>query len=774
MPERKRRPRRSVQSREKRGNPALPTPTRQVFTWRGRDVVPQMLLDVWREADRALRNRTKRIEESRAFRRKDAKTLVRVDRQWARLNPEAAALARLTLPQRTTLERDLIARVGSADTVYTREPLGFNEGDVEAAEQCAAYLNEWKLRAVPSKVFAGKSVEDSEFGRVTLPCDLDLDASPDYFEYIADAAYDDLPEDERRAYGRDDDDRRRRYVKRDADGERAVRERYRPRPLSDDEERLDADAKNHIRDKRAEEAERRHQDDVTQYILRKQLDADATRVIPALDCRPIMKRGTRRDRWVLVGLIERVLYESWDLLAADYAWDHLGDRAMTPRAARDDGGSVAASDVGQNGQFYLYRFYTTIRDDDGHDRPMIFSCVGGAGTWDAGGPNDGSPKDVHAIDLYDQYKVEGPLWSYHFGSHTEDDDPDHYGQPYMWALMDLLKGLETEVGAARAVALLNSLTGHVHTPDPNMPDEATLESDGALRVPEVPKPGQIVSAAGQVTPFQQAQLGTDLWRMVDHDRAVLAETTAIDSVPGGSGPSGHALLVAQTLGTIAKRQNRECVLEADVACAEAHLRILCGIHEKWGIKWPIRTTQERPVKGEPRTASAPAVFDPAWVRDGQFNVAAEWPNEANLAMVDLLAALADRGYSNFDAVQHALGEQDANTERKKVLKDAYFKHPLVQMQGIEKIAQAIGNVELIRTIKALRDQGEITPGGVPGAKNGVPTAALPSGGRPPAGSGGPSIGASVRGGVEGAQQRGAQMQQDAATALQNGSLQGAA
>lgn len=765
----KRRPRRDASPRATNAGNAAPE--RAPISWRGTEVTPAALRDIWRQADRALKDRTKRIEDTRAFRRKDRKTLVRVDPGWARLNPEAAALAQLTLPQRVTLERDLIARVGSSNTVYTREALGFNEGDVEDAELAASYLNEWKLRCVPSKAFAGKAIEDSEFGRVTLPCDLDLlSSAPDYFEYIADGDYERLEPDEKTRYARDEDDARGRRVRREEDGARAVRARYRPRPLTDDEERLEPDEKNAARDARAEEARRKHEDDVTQYILRKNLDASATRLIPALDCRPILRRGTRTERYEVVGLVERVLYDPWELLEAHYRWDNRVDRLLTPRAAEDGGGASRGGDVGHGGQLYLYTLYVDIDDDDGRCRPMIFSCVGGAGTWYAGSDGADDPDAVACIDLYEEYKIEGPnhrLWSYHFGLHTEDDDPNHYGQPYLWALLDHLKAMEGMLGATRSTVALTSYTGHVFEPNADLPDEATLESDASLRVPEVPPPGAIVPAAGKVMPFQQARIGADAWRLAEMDRVALAEVTAIDSVPGGSGPSGHALLVAQTLGTIAKRQARECVLAADVACAEAHLRILAGIHDKWEIKWPIRTTQERPVKGQPRSAAAPARFDPDWVRDGQFNVAAVWPNEANLAMVDLLATLKERGLSNFDAVQSALGEQDASTERRKVLKDRYFDHPVVQTSSVLKIAQAIGDQEVVRMLTELQQQGEISKAGVPGLENGVPTAALPRGG------GGSTVASSVRGGVEGAQQQGDRMQQDARAALTNGTMNGA-
>jgi hypothetical protein len=738
---------------------------RTPLTWRGKDLKPEVVIDLWREGASGLKSRTKRIEDTRAFRRKERSSLVKVDRTWARLNPDAAALAQLTLPQRLTLERDLIARVGSSEPSFEREPLGFRERDIEGAEACAAYMNEWRLRSVPFGTFAGKSVEDSEFARVTLPCDLDMDGAPDYFDYISDRAYDERDEDERKAFSRDEDDRRKRYVKRDADGERVVREPY----------QATAGADNRELDKDAAEARKRHEDDVTAYILRCGLDASTTRVIPALDCVPIFRRGTRRDRWELAALVERVLYHSWELLEHDYGWVNMGDRLATPIAARSEGASTSLSESGQAGQFYLYTAYLISTDDEGTDHPLVVYTVGGAGTWDSRSGTKDDPSSVAVIDLYDEYGIEGPLWSYHFGLHTEDDDVDHYGQPYLWALLDLLKAIESMQGATRAAIALNAFTGYLHTPDAGLPDEAYLESDSTLRVPNIPGPGQIETAAGSVEPFRQAQVGADAWRLAEMDRLALQEATAIDTVPGGSGPSGHALLVQQTLGTIAKRQNRECVLAATIASGEAHLRILAGIAETYGIRWPIRTTQERPVKGEPREGRAPAMFDPDWVADGQFHLAADFPSEANLAMVDLEASLADRGYSSFDNVQKEKGQPDPQTEWKKVLKDRLRKTPAYLMRAEMQLAQQTGDQEMEALLKSLQEQGKMTRAGVPGAApNGVPTSALDRGtaGPPVAGGGQTPIASSVRGGIMQAEQGGAAMQQRALAASANGSLGG--
>jgi hypothetical protein len=483
----------------------------------------------------------------------------------------------------------------------------------------------------------------------------------------------------------------------------------------------------------------------------------------------------------MAALVERVLYHSWELLEHDYHWVNMGDRLLTPQAARSEG-STSLSEVGQNQQPYLYTAYLMSEDDEGTQHPLIVYTVGGAGTWDSRSGTIDDPKSVAMIDLYEEYGIDGPLWTYHFGLHTEDDDPDHYGQPYLWALLDLLKAIEGMQGATRAAVALNAFTGYLHTPDAGLPDEAYLESDSTFRVPRIPGPGQIETAAGSVEPFRSAQVGADAWRLAEMDRAALEQATAIDTVPGGSGPSGHALLVQQTLGTIAKRQNRECVKAAVVASGEAHLRILAGVEQKYGIRWPIRTTQERPVKGEPRSGVAPAIFDPEWVSDGQFNLSADFPEEANLAMVDLEASLADRGYSSFENVQKAKGEPDPQTEYKKVQKDRIRNRPAYQMAIDMEFARQTGNENMIAVLKQLQQQGQMTRAGVPGvAPNGVPTSALDRGNAGPSGAGGgqtvPSgsrgIASSVRGGVMAAQQGGAVEQQQALAATVNGSLGGA-
>jgi hypothetical protein len=423
---------------------------------------------------------------------------------------------------------------------------------------------------------------------------------------------------------------------------------------------------------------------------------------------------------------------------------------------------------------YLYTAYLMSTDDEGKDHPLIVYTVGGAGTWDTRSGTVDDPKSVAMIDLYEEYGIDGKLWSYHFGLHTEDDDPDHYGQPYLWALMDLLKGMEAEQGAIRSATALNAFTGYVHKPDAGLPDEAYLESDSTLRVPRIPGPGQIETAAGSVEPFRQAQVGADAWRLAEMDRLALTEATAIDTVPGGSGPSGHALLVQQTLGTIAKRQNRSCVLAAVIASGEAHLRILAGIEQKYGIRWPIRSTQERPVKGEPRSGVAPAIFDPAWVEDGQFNLSADFPAESNLAVVDLEASLADRGYSSFDNVQEAKGQPDPQTEWKKVLKDRLRKTPAYLMRAEMQLAQQTGDTEMVAVLRDLQNQQKLTRAGVPGvAPNGVPTSALDRGNAGPAGPGGGQtpIASSVRGGIQAGIEGGAVEQQQALAAT-NGQLTG--
>lgn len=761
----------------------IPAPTQPAITWRGQKVTPAMIVELDRAARRAKQQSRKRILLARAMRRKDPSSLVRLNAKWRRKFPEAAAVAALTSEHRVTLERNLIAAVGAVEPEFEREPLGFKPTDREYAEQCQSYLEEWRLRCVPAPSFVGKQVEDGEHALVVLPCDLDMDGCPDYYEYLDEAAHEKLSDDEKERYSQDDDDRRRRYVKRDRDGKRVPRAPYASLlDESDDDKKKPAPEREKARDARHKAARDAHDEDVMQYILRKQLDASAVRLIPALDCAPVFRRGKRRDRWELVALVERVLYEPWDLLDAKdgYRWQHLGDRKLIPLAYGSDGKQLGDGETGVNGQVYVYTAYLPVKDDEGRTRIKLCTTVGGAATWDSQSGRENDPDSVSVVDLYDEYGVEGeqgglwPFVTYHGGLHTEDDDPDQYWQPYLTALIDRIKAIEASAGALRAAVSLLAFTGHFYSPDPRWAStedgmEAILDTEGELRRPRMPGPGEIEQGGGIITPAQQAQIGQDAWRLLEMDQRALAEATAIDQIPGGSGDaSGHSLLVQATLGQVAKRHIREGVLGAVVAAGEAHLRTLDAIYRKYKIRWPIRTVQERPMEGEPQTGRAPAMFDPAWVQDGQFNLSASYPEESNIAMVDLEANLYERGLGSFDDVQRARGKRDSDAERLKIDKDRLLKTPAADALRLRRVAKKIGDPDL-QAIADLQAQELMAPD-VPGVPGGVPSAALKRGAQQGMTSGGsmPNIAASARGGEMAADQGAATLQANAQAALTGG------
>lgn len=755
--------------------PALPAPTQPAITYRGQRVTPSMILELWRKAMAAKKRSRSRILACRALRRKDPASKVKVSAAWRRKFPEAAAVANLTIEERVTLERNLIAAVGAVEPQYEREPLGFRDTDREHAEECQSFLEEWRLRSVPAPAFAGKGVEDGEFALTQWPCDLDLEGCPDYFEYLDEAAYRDLPDDDEKArYSPDDQDKRGRYVRRDKDGKRVPRESYRKLlDEPDDDKKKRPSEREKARDARHEAARAQHDEDVAQYILRKQLDASAIRIIPALDCAPVFKRGRRRERWELVALVERALYEPWELLDAKdgYRWVGMGDRRLVPQGYRDDGSaySIPENEIGQGGQVYVYTAYLPVKDKEGLTHVLKCTTIGGSGTWDAVSGDENDENSVSVIDLYEEYGIEGehgglwPFVSYHFGLRLEDDDPDQYGQPYMWALADRIKAIEETTAAMRVAVKQIAFTGHFHTPDPRWAStedgiEAILDTAGDLRRARMPGPGEIEESSGPITPAQQAQIGQDAWRLLQMDREALAAATAVDQIPSGSSQSGHQLLVQASLGQVAKRHNRECVEGAGVACGEAFLRICYGIYQKYKIRWPLRTVQERPVRGEGREGRAPAMFDPAWVQDSQFNVAMSWPNEENLARQDLAASMYERGLAPFEDVQKERGKRDSEGERLKIDRDRLLRLPAADALRMQRVARKIGDRELL-AIADLQAQQLMAPD-TPGIPGGVPQAAVT---RPGAGT---DTASSVRGGVEGATMRGDQMAADAQAAIQ--------
>lgn len=723
----------------------IPEPSGPGLTYRRQKITPGLILRLWRSGMRMKTRSRERILACRAARRMDPGSLIQLSSTWVRNNPEAASWIRDVRHERVTLERGQIARAGAVEPEFSCEPLGFLKTDEDNAEEKEAYIEEWRIsdNGPPVQAFFGKSVEDGEYARVRIPAHLDMDGCPDFFEMLDERAYVMLPEDEQKSYTRDEADRRGRYVKVDKDGTK--------RRNPDYDRGSDASSK---------EA---HDKAVQQYLLRQA--ASNGRIIPALDCAPIFVRGRGRDRWELAALVERTLYYEEELLyqgkpGEGYGWRGMGDRKLVPLAYNADGSAmrVTSGEVGVKDQIYVYTAYFLATDEDGCRRPVIVSTVGGAATWDGLSGDEDDPESVVLIDLYAQFAKEDgscpalegrALWSYHFGLHTEDDDPDHYGQPHLWAVLDIIKTLEGNKTSINAATTINAFTGHYQIPDARLAEaapEAVLEADGnTLRRPKVPGVGEIETAIGQMVPAQQATVSPDAWRQLQADQLTLQEATATDQP--SSDASGHAIVVGETLAKTAQRHQREGVLDAVRRDGEDHLRILHAIYECYGVKWPIQTVEDLPVGdlGQAKTGRKIVEYNPDWVGALNFELKAEYPAEENLARVDLEMNAAERGFSSFENVQKVKGAKDSHAEFVKVLKDRIRNHPMYIELAMTMLAEARGDKNAVGVLKALQQQQRMTQGmpGVPGAANGLPSAALNRG---QGGSGGPTAAQRSRGG----------------------------
>lgn len=760
------------------------TKRRTAYTIRGRELDHHWIVSLFESGAQAMKHSRARIEACRDLRRMTR--TVKLAATWAQKHPEAAAHVVHIMPERITLERDMKARVGSVKPSISRTAMGDLDTDVTLSERCERYMDEWKRQSVPVETFNGKAVEDGEYALVVLPTDLDMDGMPDFFEYLDERAYQAKEEAERAEYEQDKTDRRKRYVRKDKDGRRVPDKRWDRDERGRSREKYDADLKRErekdpeyktepfTRDpKRSEQA---HDEELEKcrrnYLLDK--PASSVRVIPALDCAPFFTRGRGAQRWNLTALVERSLFYPEEL-PARFGWKGMEDRQLIPQ------GFDSSRSSGQDGQFYLYTAYFTWVDDDGIERPILAYTVGGLETcWGDAEPDQEEPNTVAVLDLYDEYGITGPLWSYHGGARTDDDDPDFAWQPYLWAYKGAIEGIEGITTAIKAATAVSAFTGHYQKPDAALlsadPELGTALIDsrtGGLAKPAIPAPGEIETIVGEIVPAQQATVSPDAWRVQQFEMLSLSENTAFERTSGG-GPSGHAMLVQDTLAKVAQRYVREGTLEATVSAAEKHLRIVHAMFTKHKIRWPISTTKERPVGAGVTNAEDVDVFDPAWVvKDGKVNykLTAHYPEEENLARIDLARAMFKEGTGSFEDLVAAQGKADAETEWAKVLKDRIRQDPSYIAEQVARLAKQRGNKVMLKILKLQADQRMTQQGlPVPGFENGLPTAMLNRAGEQAqsGGGGGPTMASSARGGIEAGIMATSSRQADAMAQIQAG------
>jgi hypothetical protein len=741
----------------------LSKPTDEAISWEGRKLTPKRIVEAWQRhgPEGLMKPFHDEVRRARNLRRGTLKREIAAS--WKERNPEAAAAALAKLPQRRTLEQDLKARIGAVEPVIIRHATGDLVSDETHARESQDYLNEWRTSpfGIPYRTFYTKGVEDGGYLRVRLPATLDLEGRPDFFERLTESAHAILSDDDKKAYTEDRSFKRKPYVKVGEDGK--------PKPA----EKWDRDQRGRTRKdvgdgfKRDEKkSEQAHDDAVQRYLLSR--PASTAQVYGGLDVAPIFKRGIGRDQAELAAAVTRQLVTVEEAVEMDYGWKGMNGRLLVPRGESD------TNTVGKAGCYYLYTMFLTSKGKDGRVHPLIVYTLGGYGTTYGDGGSEPTDKDaVGMIDLCKTYGIESPKWSWHWGLQTGDDEPAYRGRPYLSDLADLILAIEGEEMAIRATTQVVSFTGHVEElgdalSGPN--SEAVLGAvmePGAktIKRPSIPAPGEIVSTIGKIVPFQQTRIGDDAWRVLASDRQALAEATAVDQAASSPGSSGHAIVVGETLAKVAKRDVRESSGEACRRDAEDHLDILAAIERVDRICWPIKKVEEPPA-GEATSEERYTVaeFNPDWVgEDGQFDrVKVEYPSETNIAELDLEAALADRGYSHFANVMKKKGIADPLKEYQEVLEWDIRRSDMYKMAITMGVAQRRGDKTMVAVLKELQAKQEMTQAGVPGAQNGVPTAALRRmGEKGPQQQGGATAASSQRGGIKAGEMGVASLNSDA-------------
>lgn len=734
----------------------------QVLKYKGTKPTPQMIVGLWMNAEKRFggtEGRTDRIKKSQEFRRGTDR--IRLDATFLRNNPEIDPERVVSiLSERTGYETDLIARAGAIEPEISRQPLDVTDKADDDAEAYENYMREVaseEEHGIPFQGFIEKATEDGEYGTVSLPWDLDAEGYPDFYDRLTERALANLKAEERKEYTKDEI-RRGRYVKRDAQGNLLPNPKYDRDTKGRDRARAEKeDGKGKFKRDRGKSKDA-HEAAVRRYLLGH--SATTHRVIPALDCYPLLGRGHGRQKWSVEGLIERALFDKEDIVDKRLGWAMLGSRLILPKGSpRPYSG---ASDTTTNG-FYLYTAYLMLEDEDGVKHPTILYTVGGASTWWEGGVPDNmaTSSEVAIIDLYAERKITRRLWDYQFGTHSSDDDPNYYGQPAIWRHRKVILNIEALRTANHIMVEKNAYTGYIYRADAALAavdPEALIEpGTHTLRRPKIPGAGAIEPAAGEILPFKAAMIGPDAWRLEADYMASLKEAMAVDEVRGDT---GNAMLVSSKQGQEAKRQIREAGIRSYKFCLEADAMIRLGAYKCHEVKWPILSSEELPVGHEMRPRQSVTEFNPDWLgEDENPRLLVTYGEEFNLARADLEMNAADRGYRALKHVAAAFGEPDEMNLRVAIEKDRMWKLPQNEMLLQMMIDQERGMTRQ-RQAQLEKLQGNMTEQGVPGADTGLPTDMLKRageqmaqggapGGAPPGGGGGrPPYAASIRGGIQ--------------------------
>lgn len=632
--------------------------------------------------------------------------------------------AEVCLPERQELDLSLTQSLGAREPQLKRPPVGTNDTAQTMADEYESWLNAVREQIYPHDAIIGKAIQDGEYGLYGLPAAADMMKTPQYMA-----------------------------------GDK-------PDPLWDRDHR-DRAPEHPSYGGRHEGKSAKSYEDAYTYHMANHLPF-AFGVIPALDCIPLFRRGWHRERFELAGLVRRSLFDREDLLKQRYRWMGQENRVLVPRGYSED----RQSPMGADGQLWLYEAF--LLDDNG--RPFIARTVGGRGTWDLDGAGTvDDDKSAVIIDLEDEYGLCDPMWSYQWGLHTEDDDPDYRGMPFIYPLVPTILGIEATLSAAKTQMWDNAFSGHVTRPDKDTDPRVLMSGSDPksmkLRDFRKPKMGEIVLMPGPVEPFAGAKVGDDAWKMAEAEMRLLRENTPGAQTFGGAegAASGHAQVVNYDLFTAAKRhildsgrQAAQFFGERVGMIAVAFARGDIGKHK---VRVPVYvTTEVEQDDGSTRQDASSVEFNERWIA-GSYRVIAEYPDEENLAKIDLTFKLWQNGAATWEDLQAARGKPSPETERIKVGRDQQMQSDEGRLSLAARIARYRGDYEKAERLDEQMQQ-QFTEGGLPTA------AVAPEFGQTAAPTENasmiqtPDMVSSMRGGIEAGQMGTAARQADAAAQMQ--------
>jgi hypothetical protein len=631
------------------------------------------LISLWKRTAGRLKNRSKRIVMCRQFRR--GLLRVPIPKEWNADNPDIREWMSVCLPERQLLDLNLTNVLGERSPELSRVPLGTTNQAIEDADRLEVWSQSAYDAAADEDAVIGLLVQDGEFAAIVSPSRAGPEEPPEYTVEV--------------------------------EAKRGLKVR-KPDPIYDRDAKGKAPGTREYDGKRDEKRSREAYDEARLRWLAEH-PLWNVELVSATDCAPLMVRGKGRERWECKGLIVRTLFDREELLYEGFSWKGMEDDLLIPL-------DFDAERVqGNGGQLYLYRAYLMIRDPKTRtERPIIVYSVGGAETWTEG--DDGERKAA-VIDCEKEYGLKDRFWGYFYGLHFEDD-PDFRGQPFIAPLLSVMMSHEATRAAIRAAMWDVSFTGHVEVPDPNLPPELVVEGFKQATTPK-PPPGKTVKALGRVTPYQQATVGADAYRMMELDRRDLDVNSPDSATVGGgdaAGRSGNALAIGEQLLRSGKRQIGRAVLHFAEFVSSRQLMIACAAMNGAGgqpkVDVPVFVTEEEQLDdGTVQEKTSVLALDERWV-GGQYRMKATFPEEGNLAEVEQMASLAERGFATDEDVDKARGIK--NTTLSKIKRAIYQrrKSPQGQMELELRAAQYQGDQQRIKLLQLVAQQ-KATPGGGP-------------------------------------------------------------